>query len=63
MLKTDPVVKEKVDAKDYIYKNGHIKFENLTFKHYFVDETEYDTKNDNQIIEDGGLQIKERIIL
>lgn len=40
MLKTDPIVKEKIDAKDFVFKNGHIKFENLTFKHYFVDETE-----------------------
>ena len=55
MLKTDPVVKEKKDAKDYVYKNGHIKFENLTFKHYFVDETEQEAKNNNKIIEDGGL--------
>jgi len=40
MLKTDPVVKEKIDAKEFIFKNGNIKFENLTFKHYYVDETE-----------------------
>ena len=43
MLKTDPVVKEKIDAKEFIFKNGSIKFENLTFKHYYVDETEQES--------------------
>ena len=34
MLKTKPSVKEKEDAKDFEYKEGAIKFDNLTFKHY-----------------------------
>lgn len=51
MLKTDPVVKEKKDAIDYNYRDGAIKFDNLTFKHYYLDESE------------DGMQIRERVIL
>ena len=55
MLNTDPVVKEKLDAKEFVFKNGHIKFENLTFKHYYLDETEKDTGNQNLKIDDENL--------
>lgn len=33
-----PMVTEKADAKDFEYKAGKIKFENLDFKHYAFDD-------------------------
>lgn len=39
-INSEPIVKEKPDAKDFEYKEGKVKFENLSFKHYNFDETE-----------------------
>ena len=33
MLKQSPTIQEKVDAKEYEYKGGDIKFNDVSFKH------------------------------
>mmetsp|Transcript_6179 Transcript_6179/g.10489 ORF Transcript_6179/g.10489 Transcript_6179/m.10489 type:complete len:358 (-) Transcript_6179:217-1290(-) len=38
MLKQKPIVKEKEDAKEFEYKEGNLKIENLSFKHYILDD-------------------------
>ena len=42
MLKTDPVVSQKPAAREYAYDGGRIKFKDITFKHYYVDEEDND---------------------
>jgi ABC-type transport system involved in Fe-S cluster assembly fused permease/ATPase subunit len=42
MLKQQPVVNEKDDAKQFEFKAGGIEFENLGFKHYVMNEEEKD---------------------
>lgn len=44
MFTSDPKIKEKPDAEEFNYKKGAIKFENLTFKHYFVEENVTDNQ-------------------
>lgn len=52
MLKTKPIVKEAEDAVEFNYKQGGIKIQNLSFKHYVLDDTQ-GVKKENQKKEDG----------
>jgi len=38
-INANPLVAEKPDAKDFEFKEGKIRFENLQFKHYTFDES------------------------
>ena len=38
-LTTDPIVTEKSDAKDFEFKKGKIKFENVNFRHLKFDDS------------------------
>ena len=38
-INAKPLVAEKADAKDFEFKEGKIKFENLQFKYYSFDES------------------------
>lgn len=39
-INSKPLVTEKPDAKDFEYKEGKIKFENIDFKHYQYDDNQ-----------------------
>lgn len=39
-INSKPMVTEKPDAKEFEYKEGKIKFENLSFKHYQYDDNQ-----------------------
>jgi ATP-binding cassette subfamily B protein len=36
MLKQQPIVQQKKDAKEFKFKEGAIAFEDMTFKHYIL---------------------------
>mmetsp|Transcript_14140 Transcript_14140/g.24009 ORF Transcript_14140/g.24009 Transcript_14140/m.24009 type:complete len:222 (-) Transcript_14140:617-1282(-) len=57
MLKSEPIVREKDDAQPFEYKEGRLKFNNLTFKHYFATESEEGGDSSSM------LQVKERVLL
>ena len=44
MLRAKPIVNEDPEAEDYEFKGGKIKFENLGFKHYVVEDINKDAK-------------------
>ena len=44
MLRAKPIVREAEDAVPYEFKGGKIKFENLGFKHYVVEDVNKDAK-------------------
>lgn len=61
MLNTDPIVKQKEDAKKFEYKEGAINFENITFKHYFAKDDPENTNIDP--LNKETFQVEEKTIL
>lgn len=50
MMQKQPLVREKSDAKEFEYKGGNIKIENLSFKHYFVDSALSEEGKDSKLV-------------
>lgn len=48
MLQTQPIVKEKEDAKNFEYKEGAVRFENISFKHYVFEDPAQAKKPENE---------------
>ena len=44
MLRAQPIVKESADATPYDFKGGKITFDNISFKHYIVEDLNKDAK-------------------
>ena len=45
MLNAKPIVKEKPNAKTFEYTEGKVTFDNVSFKHYVVEDLDKDVKS------------------
>lgn len=57
VLQLEPVVKEKPDAKELLFTGGNLEFNDVSFRHYGVHESEDDFR-ERQLFENFNLKIE-----
>ena len=62
MLKTEPIIEEKADAKDFEYKSGGIQFKNLSYAHYIAEEQPTDLEHPSPA-EHDSFKIKKKQLM
>jgi len=53
MLRQQPIVKEKPDAKQFEYKEGEITLENVGFKHYVLKNEQNKKEIEKKLLFEG----------
>lgn len=59
MLRQDPLIKEKSDAKEFDFQEGQISFENVAFRHYHLAEDDKENQiQERELFNDFNLVIE-----